>query len=68
MPAQRRRTEAAPPFTPDALWEFESAGAPGGARSEGSRHGLEDGETRRLGEPGGFPLRPGDLASSNLLP
>lgn len=72
MPAQRRRTESAPPSTPGALWEFESAGAPGGDPSEGSRHGLGDGETRRLGEQGGFPLRPGDprfdQASSNLLP
>lgn len=48
------------------------AGAPRGARSERSRDGPGDGQTRRLGQPGEFPLRPGDprldQTSSSLLP
>nr|XP_040137851.1 formin-like protein 4 [Ictidomys tridecemlineatus] len=61
--------EAAPPSTPGALW---SLGAPGGAWSERGQHGRGDRPTSRLGEPGEFPLRPGDpkvaQASFSLLP
>lgn len=71
-PCWARRARAAPPSIPGLFREPESAGAPGKARSERSRHGPGDGETRRRGEPGGIPLRPGAPrlapASSDLLP
>lgn len=65
------RPAAGPPSAPGALREPESAGAPGGAQSERSRHGPGDYGTRRFGEPEGFSLRPSDprlAQASSLLP